>query len=241
MSHIDYAMVLAAGRGTRMRHLSKQTPKPILDVAGKSILKRILSKLSHAKINHVVINLHYLGQEIKDHLVDVRVPNITYSEEKELLETGGGVKKALPLLKNDSFFVINGDMLWADSEHCALSVMKEMWKDQEMDILLLLYPTRDVPGHSGDGDYFLESDGRIKRRKENEKGAPYIFAGARVCHKRIFDGEERTSFGFLDLFDKAEKQGKLYGVVHDGQWFHFSTPEMLAVSAEIIQQQEKII
>lgn len=227
------AMILAAGRGTRMRHLSDSVPKPMLTVGGTSILKRLLSKMKESAVTNVVINLWYKGDLIQDHVKTIQDPVIDFSHEDELLETGGGTKKALPLLGDEPFFVLNGDMLWEDGSVPMLDRLRQTWDSQKMDILLLLHAADNVPGYSGKGDYFINDKGNLERNVDLEKEAPYVFAGARICHPRIFDGEARTRFGFLDLFDKAEKESRLYGLVHDGSWFHLSTPEMLQATEAI--------
>ncbi|TQV76191.1 nucleotidyltransferase family protein [Denitrobaculum tricleocarpae] len=220
------AMVLAAGLGTRMKMLTENLPKPLVEVSGQAMLDTILDRVEAAGIQEVVINLHYLGEQIVAHLEGRPSPKILYSREEELLETGGGVKKALPLLGEDPFFVTNGDVCWLDGYASALERLAEQWNEGEMDGLLLLHPTVYAFGYDGVGDFHMDAAGRISRRKERGV-APFIYAGIQILHPRFFDDAPDGPFSLNLLYDRAIENERLFGIRHDGEWFHIGTPEQL--------------
>ena len=220
------AMILAAGLGTRMRMLTEDRPKPLVEVSGRAMLDTILDRIAAAGIDEVVINLYYMGEKIVDHLAERNAPAIIYSREEELLETGGGVKKALPLLGTEPFFVTNGDVCWLDGYASALTRLAAHWDEEEMDGLLLLHPTVYAFGYEGFGDFMMDPDGRITRRAEREI-APFIYAGIQILHPRFFEGAPEGPFSLNLLYDRAIENGRLFGIRHDGEWFHIGTPEEL--------------
>jgi MurNAc alpha-1-phosphate uridylyltransferase len=219
------AMVLAAGLGTRLRPVTDHLPKPLVEIAGKPLLHHAIDRLEAAGVERVVVNLHYKGEMIAARLAERRHPKIKLSREETLLETGGGVKHALPLL-GDSFFVVNGDILWLDGVTTALSRLAGAFKAKKMDAVLLLQRTVTAIGYDGRGDYFLDPAGTPRRRGEREI-APYIFAGIQVLHRRLFDGVDDAAFSLKRLYDRAEDAGRLAAIVHDGEWFHVGTPDGL--------------
>ena len=222
---ITQAMVLAAGRGTRMRDLTDETPKPLIKVAGKCLIDYVLDKIEAFGVTDVVVNLCYLGGQIENHCLNRKGKlRFTFSREKTALETGGGVKKALPFFKNDAFFVVNSDPLWTEKDVPALTRMAAAFDARTNDALLLLQPRERAFCHDGKGDY-LFSDGRPKRKASPADKAPYIYAGAQILTKRLFDGAPDGKFSLNVLYDDAEKKGRLGGIVHDGDWFHVGTPE----------------
>ena len=229
----ERAMILAAGLGERMRPLTDARPKPLIEVRGTALIDSILDRLAAAGINEVVINLHYLGEMIEAHLKDRAAPRIHYTREAERLETGGGVRKALPLLGADRFFVVNGDVSWLDGYTPALHRLARAWDDAEMDVLLLLHSTAYAVGYEGSGDFVLRPDGRLRRRREREV-APFVFAGVQILHPRLFAGAPEGPFSLNRLYDAAEEAGRLWGLRHDGQWFHVGTPEQLAEVEEAL-------
>lgn len=220
------AMVLAAGLGQRMRPITDSLPKPLIEVRGRAMLDTILDRLETAGITKVVVNLHYLGEMIEVHLKGRSSPQIVFSEEEDLLETGGGVTKALPLLGEDPFFVLNGDVCWLDGLTPALRRLAAAWNDEEMDALLLLHPTCSAFGYEGLGDYLMDPAGRLRRRQERQI-APFIHAGIQILHPRLFEGAPRGSFSLNKLYDKAQEAGRLWGLRHDGEWYHVGTPAEL--------------
>ena len=220
------AMVLAAGRGERMRPLTDQRPKPLIEVRGRAMLDWLLDRLAAAGVAEVVVNLHHLGEMIAGHLDSRREPKILFSREDELLDTGGGVTKALALLGKAPFFVANGDVVWLDGLTPAFERLAAAWDDKTMDALLLLHPTAYAYGYGGRGDFFMDPDGVLRRRDECEV-APFIFAGIQILHPRLFKNVPGGSFSLNLLYDRAAEAGRLWGLRHDGEWFHVGTPEAL--------------
>ncbi|MPZ09433.1 MAG: NTP transferase domain-containing protein [Kiloniellaceae bacterium] len=220
------AMVLAAGLGQRMRPLTDNLPKPLVPLRGEAMLDTILDRLAAHGIAKVVVNLHYLGEMIEAHLEDRGQPQVVFSQESDLLETGGGVKKALPLLGTEPFFVLNGDVCWLDGLTPALERLAAAWNEEEMDALLLLHPTCSAFGYEGVGDYLMDSAGRLRRRLERQI-APFIYAGIQILHPRLFADAPEGSFSLNRLYDRAQEAGRLWGLRHDGEWYHVGTPAEL--------------
>jgi MurNAc alpha-1-phosphate uridylyltransferase len=220
------AMVLAAGLGQRMRPLTDKMPKPLVPVQGEPMLDTILDRLQAHGIEQVVVNTHYLGEMIEAHLKDRKRPKIALSPESDLLETGGGVKKALPLLGEEPFFVLNGDVCWLDGLTPALARLAAIWNDAEMDALLLLHPTCSAFGYEGIGDYLMDPVGRLRRRQERQI-APFIYADIQILPPRLFADAPEGSFSLNRLYDKAQEAERLWGLRHDGEWYHVGTPAEL--------------
>ena len=230
------AMVLAAGLGTRMRPLTDRRPKPLIEVAGRSMLDRILDHLDAAGVGMAVINLHHLGAQIRDHLATRKRPRILLSDETDrLLETGGGVCRALPLLGPEPFFVLNGDVLWQDGVRPTLIDLAAFWRDGEMDALLLMHPTGTALGYDGLGDFLMDQHGRLTRRTVGV--APFLFAGIQILHPRLFAGCTPEPFSLNRLYDRAAAQGRLYGARHLGGWMHIGTPASLAEAEHVLQRR----
>jgi MurNAc alpha-1-phosphate uridylyltransferase len=230
---IDRAMVLAAGLGNRMRPLTDEMPKPLVELAGRPLLDRALDRLGEAGVGQVVVNSHYFGEMIAAHLEGRK--NIALSPEEILLETGGGVKAALPHLGEDAFFVVNSDAVWTDGPTPALARLAAHWDEGQMDALLMLVPLPTIVGAGVNdrGDYHLEPDGRARRREEGEV-APFLFGGVQILHPRLFDESPDGPFSLNVLYDQAEEVGRLFGMRHDGEWYHVGSPEELATAeAEI--------
>lgn len=226
------AMVLAAGLGKRMRGHADGLPKPLMVVGGETLIDRALDRLADAGVGRCVVNLHYRAEVVRAHL-DKRVaagepPAIVYSDETgELLETGGGLVHALPLLGREPFLVANSDVLWRDSGDNAFVHLAGKWDDSGMDALLLLQSRESAIGMEGTGDYTLGGDGRIVRARGGAT-APYFFTGLRMMHPRLLADAPEGAFSVLELFDRAERAGRLYGLVHQGEWMHVGSPEGLA-------------
>jgi len=229
-SGITRAMILAAGKGKRLRPITHKTPKPLVKVGGKTLIDWTLERLADANVEDVVINLHHLGDQIQRHLGERTKPAITFSPEAELLETGGGVLNALALLGDGAFFTINGDALWLNDGTDALQRLRDAWDDARMDALLLLHSTVDAYGYTGAGDFTADAGGLLTRRTEGEV-SPYLFTGIQVLHPRLFRGVKPGRFSLNVLYDRAIEAGRLYGIVYDGEWFHIGTAEGL-VEAE---------
>jgi len=222
-----HAMVLAAGRGTRMKALSRNLPKPLMVVAGRTLLDRTLDRVAAAGIGTAVVNTHYLAEMVETHIATRRTPpEIVLSPESALLETGGGVAAALPLLGDGPFFVHNSDVILPDGPTPSLVRLAETWNGAAMDALLLVHRTPHAIGYSGYGDYFVDAWGRMRRRRGHEV-APYLFTGVQLLHPRLFEGCPEGPFSLNVLYDRAQAAGRLWAVVHDGMWIHVGTPEGL--------------
>jgi N-acetyl-alpha-D-muramate 1-phosphate uridylyltransferase len=228
-----HGMVLAAGLGRRMRPITDNLPKPLVSLAGKTLLDRALDQLQAVNVSAATVNLHYLSHMIEDHLAARSKPRITYSWETDLLlETGGGVAAALPTLGNNPFYVVNADIAWEDGSHPALSRLAEFWRDDVMDALLLLHPVAQATGYDGVGDYRCDDQGMLTRRR-GDAAAPYVFSGVQLLHPRLFADAPAGPFSLTRLYDDAEASNRLFGIVHDGAWHHIGTPAGLAEAEEI--------
>ena len=221
-----HAMVLAAGKGLRLRPLTLSRPKPLVEVAGRTMLDGVLDRLAEAGVADTVVNAHHLGHMIEGHLQGRTSPRIHISREDVLLETGGGVKRALPLLGDRPFFVINGDVVWRDGKVPALRRLAEAWDGRIMDALLLLQSTASAVGYEGPGDFVMDQLGRLRRRKEGEV-VPFLFAGLQILSPGLFEDAPDGPFSLNLLYDRALAAGRLYGLRHDGTWYHVGTPEDL--------------
>lgn len=220
-------MVLAAGRGERMRPLTDQRPKPLIEVGGKALIDDALDRLAEAGVEQAVVNLSGGGPMLERHLKTRRTPRIVVSREAEPLDTGGGVAGALKALGERPFFVANADVLWRDREDNALARLAARWDGRAMDALLVLVPLARARGYEGPGDFFLEPDGRLRRRAGDEV-APNVFAGLQMLRPELFTGCPGGKFSLNLLYDRAAQAGRLYGLVHAGDWFHVGTPAALA-------------
>ena len=222
---INHAFVLCAGMGSRLRPYTDTRPKPMVTVRGKPIIDHILDKLVTAGVTNVTINLHYMGDILKNHVSKRDDIKITFSEETELLETGGGLKYALHTMpKNDPFFIINGDAFWTEDETNIFTQLSQSWNRDDMDVLLALQPIEKMKLTKGVGDYTM--DGGKATRSMTQDG-DLMFAGIRLCHPRVFENSPDGAFTFLQLMDQAEKNERLYGSMFQGDWHHISTPEEL--------------
>lgn len=228
------AMILAAGLGMRMRPLTNTCPKPLLVVAGKTMLERCFDHVKDAQISKIVVNSHYLAPLIEQ-AVRALIPAAQISYEEERLETGGGVKKALPLLGKKPFFVLNGDSVWTGSE--SLYAMNSIWMDDKMDALLLLVPREKAFGYGGKGDFFLKEDGSLTRRG-HASSAPFVYSGIQLLNPRLFQKAPSGPFSINLMWDQALQEKRLYGLMHQGDWFHIGTPEDLKTYDPLIREKE---
>lgn len=218
-----HAIVLAAGLGKRMRPLTDTTPKPLIRVAGKPLIDWVLDYLSQSGVVEAVVNISYLGQQIEAHLASRSHPRTQLSREEVPLETGGGIFKALPLLGVDSFISCNSDAICIDGALPVFERLAAAWDDTRMDALLLLHPVATASGYEGAGDFFLEPDGRVKRRRGDEN-APYVFTGIQILHPRLFEACPDGAFSLNILYDRSrDAEGvlhRVHAIVHDGAWLH---------------------
>jgi N-acetyl-alpha-D-muramate 1-phosphate uridylyltransferase len=223
---IDTAMILAAGFGTRMRPITDHMPKPLVPLAGRPLLDHAIGRLVAAGVKRVVVNTHYKAEMIAAHLKERRDVAIELSHETELLDTGGGVKKALPLL-GEAFFILNADVFWLNAKVPALARLARAWDPARLDALLMVQRTVTAVGYDGLGDFVVDPAGCVRRRREREV-APHLFAGIEILSRRIFDGAPEGPFSLNRLWNKAIESGRLEALIHDGEWFHVGTPQGLA-------------
>lgn len=225
---IRRAMVLAAGLGQRMRPITDTLPKPLVAIGGKPMLDHALDRLAEAGVEEAVVNVHHLADKIEAHVAGRSAPRILISDERAaLLETGGGVKKALPLLGSEPFFHVNSDSLWSEAGPSNTAAMAAAWDEARMDMLLLLAPRETSIGFDGAGDFLLGEDGRLTRRG-GAASAPYVYAGVAIIKPALFADTPDGAFSLNLLFDRAIAMGTLFGHVLRGQWLHVGTPEAIA-------------
>ncbi len=237
MSGPPCAMILAAGLGTRMRPLTLTTPKPLIAVAGRTMFDRALDKLAAAGVARAVVNLHHLPDAMRAHCATRHgMPNLIFSDETDhLLETGGAVKRALPLLGQQPFYALNADMIWTDLAYPALRRLAEAWDDRTMDALLLLTPRATAFGYNGKGDFHL--DGATPTRRGTAPTADYVFTGLQILAPRLFDHGRDGAWSLNEVYDHALDADRLGAVVHDGGWYHVGTPESIApASARLLAE-----
>ncbi|MCM0019045.1 MAG: nucleotidyltransferase family protein [Tagaea sp.] len=229
MSDIDTGMVLAAGLGKRMRPLTDTLPKPMVQVAGRALVDRVIDRMVEAGVGRVVANIHHHRATLENHLRARRDVPIVTVHEPELLETGGGVRNALPVLGPNAFFCANADVLWFDGPTPALRRLAAAWDESRMDALLLMQSSAFAHGYEGRGDYFLDAAGKARRRRDPEI-ASFVYAGVQILHPRALAGMAPGAFSLNKVYDAAEAKGRLWGVAHDGLWFHVGTPDSVAAT-----------
>jgi MurNAc alpha-1-phosphate uridylyltransferase len=226
------AMVLAAGFGLRMRPLTDHMPKPLVQVAGSALLDHVLDKLAEVGVEEAVVNVHYLPDQIIDHVATRTGPKVVISDERDMvLGTGGGVVKALPLLGNEPFYHLNADTMWIDGVRPNLARLAETFDPAKMDILLLMAPTASSIGYSGSGDYAMLPDGTLRRRRENQV-VPFVYAGVAILSPTLFADAPAGEFPLTQLFDRANEQERLFGLRLDGVWMHVGTPDAVHAAEE---------
>ena len=230
----DVAMVLAAGLGTRMRPLTLERPKPLVEVAGRTMVDHCLDKLADAGVARAVVNVHHFPTMVKDHLRARTAPAVSISDESgQLLETGGGMVNALPLLAADPFFCINSDNLWVDGPQDVFRQLSAAWKPDAMDALLLLVPHTRAANHKGKGDFHMDGAGRITLRRSG-RIAPFIYSGIQLVSQRLLRDAPKEPFGTMLLWKRAMAEGRLYGVSHLGLWYEVGSPEAIAPTEEAL-------
>ena len=230
------AMVLAAGLGKRMRPLTATRPKPLIDVAGKALLDHLLEKLRASGVEKVVVNVHYLADAVEAHLARNRHGlEVTISDERSLLlETGGGMVRAGPLIDCDPFLVVNSDNLWVDGPADTLKLLASHWDGEKMDALLLLVPHARAENHSGMGDFHLGRTGRLRRR-DRSRVAPFVYTGIQMVAKRLLRDAPDGPFSTNILWDRAIEEGRCFGAVHQGLWFDVGTPQAIKATELILE------
>ncbi|NKB51906.1 MAG: NTP transferase domain-containing protein [Rhizobiaceae bacterium] len=222
--NINTGMVLAAGLGTRMRPITDNIPKPLVSVAGKTLLDRALDALAAGGVKRAFLNVHYLADQIEQHVDARSLPEILISDERsELLDSGGGVKKAIADEPDGPLIILNGDSFWIDEDSSNIQRMKSLWDPEAMDMLLLVAAKNQAVGYDGAGDFFID-DRQILARRNDAETAPYIYAGAIITRIGNIRSVSDTKFSLNHLFDKAIQRNRLYGCRLDGLWLHVGTP-----------------
>lgn len=231
----DVAMVLSAGLGKRMRPLTASRPKPLVQVAGKPLIDHALDKLQEAGVARAVVNVHYLADAMEAYLAQRATPAIAISDERSaLLETGGGMARALPLIGSDPFFCLNSDNIWLDGPRNVFTHLSDHWDAEKMDALLLLVPHARAFNYRGKGDFHMDALGRISRRRTG-RIAPFIFSGIQIVSHRLLRDAPEGAFGTMILWERAIAEGRLYGLSHLGLWYEVGEPQMIAPTEAALQ------
>ncbi len=236
MKKIKSAMLLAAGFGERLRPITDTTPKPLVKVMGRTLIDRAIDRLHEGGIERFVVNTHYLSEKIYDHLSQRKDVEILFSEERKILETGGGIANVLTKFNNDAFIACNGDTLWLNGSQDAIKRMMCIWNDSKMDALMMLHSTVSAYGYEGYGDFNIDPNGLLSRRPESEI-SPYLFTGIQILHPRLFETAPKGPFSLNLLYDSAIRSERLYGLVHDGEWFHVGTPDALSTTEDYLKSR----
>lgn len=224
----DRAMVLAAGLGRRLATAYPDLPKPLMTVGGKALVDHVLDRLAAAGVKTAVVNIHHMADRLRDHLAARGAPHIILSDESDaLLDTGGGIARALPDLGGGPFLAVNSDVLWRGAD--PLSALAGSWDGEAMDALMLMVPVAGASGYDGPGDFEMASSGALAARRQGET-APLVFGGVQIIHPRLFDGCPPGPFSIVPLWRAAARAGRLHGLRHQGAWYHVGTPEGLRLA-----------
>ena len=227
---LETAMLMSAGLGKRMRPLTATRPKPLVQVAGQALMDHALDRIEEAGIRRTIVNVHYLPDAIEGHLktrAGQTAADYVISDERPLLlETGGGLVKALPLLGDKPFLCANSDNLWTNGPIDSIRALGNRWNDDEMDALLLMVPHARAAGHKGQGDFRMDPLGRLSRRQPG-RIAPFVFTGVQILSPRLIADPPGDVFSTNVFWDRAIKAGRAYGFVHQGLWFDVGTPEAI--------------
>jgi N-acetyl-alpha-D-muramate 1-phosphate uridylyltransferase len=237
MITVTHAMVLAAGFGQRMRPLTLTTPKPLIKVAGKALIDYGFDRLRDAQVETAVVNGHYLADQIEDWCAQQQNPKTLFSNERDaILDTGGGIARALPLLGCQPFFVLNADCFWRDGQRPALTRLKQAWDDATMDCLLLLCDPKHTTGYDGKGDFVMDAQGRVERLSQRPADQAYAYIGGYLVHPRFFEDAPEGAFSTNVLWDRAIAQKRLFGLAHDGHWLHVGTVDAITAAEVVLRQ-----
>ncbi len=230
------AMVMAAGLGKRMRPLTATKPKPLIEVGGKPLLDHVLERLRSAGVKKVIVNVHYLADAVEAHLAtrDHGLEVVISDERGMLMETGGGLVQAEPLIDSDPFLSVNSDNLWIDGPADTLKLLASHWDDAKMDALLLLVPLARAENHGGMGDFHMDRSGRLRRRDRSHV-APFVFTGVQMVSKRLLRDAPEGPFSTNVLWDRAIEEGRCFGAVHQGLWFDVGTPKSIPMTEAALE------
>ncbi|MDB5648883.1 MAG: nucleotidyltransferase family protein [Hyphomicrobiales bacterium] len=229
-------MVFAAGMGTRMRPLSDNIPKPLVEVAGKPLIDHCLDLFAQAGVPRAIVNVHYRADQLEAHLRGRTSPRIIISDERALLlDQGGGIRKVLPELGPEPFFLCNTDAFWIEGPLSNLQRLADFWDPERMDVLLLVAAAATSVGVDWPGDFDMDVDGRLTRRAENNV-APFVYSGVGIIKPQLFANETRDVFRLAPFLFEAAEKGRLFGLRLDGIWLHVGTPDAVADAEDAIAQ-----
>lgn len=235
----DTAMVFAAGLGTRMRPISNTIPKPLVKVAGRTLLDHCLDLFADAGVKRAIVNVHYLADQIETHLQGRTEPQIVISDEREkLLDQGGGIRKILPLLDGKPFFLCNTDAFWIEGAQSNIRRLAQMWDPARMDALLLVAATSHSIGVDWSGDFDMDKNGRLTKR-DPRNVVPFVYSGVAIIKPELFAHETRDIFRLAPFFFEAAEKGRLFGLRLDGLWLHVGTPEAIAEAETAISRSKE--
>jgi N-acetyl-alpha-D-muramate 1-phosphate uridylyltransferase len=236
-------MVLGAGLGKRMRPITDTIPKPLVPISGKPLIDWGLDCLAEVGVERAVVNVHYLADQLEAHLAHRTSPKILISDERDvLLESGGGIMKALPMLGSAPFFLVNSDTFWLDDGEANLQRLANFYDESRMDILLMLASPEQATGHSSSSDFVMSAEGRLTRfanRAADDNSKAYIYAGAAILHPRIFDSVDFDAHSLNREFNTANAAGRLYGLPMKGQWLTVGTPDAIAPAEAVVKAHLK--
>ena len=230
---VTHAMLLAAGLGTRLRPLTDRLPKPLVPVQGRALIDWSIERLEAAGVTHLVVNLHHLPQLVEAHVRARWRGHLAFSPEPEILETGGGIRQALPLLGTAPFYAINADTIWLDGQIPMLERLARQFDPARMDALLLCVPTVLAVGYDGMGDFMMTADGRVTRRPAREV-APFVYGGAQLVSPALFKDAPAGKWSVNRLWDQALAAGRLHGLRHDGEWFEVGRPQAIGEAERVL-------
>lgn len=234
----EAGMVLAAGLGTRMRPLTDVVPKPLVRLKGRALIDHVLDRLAAAGVARAIVNVHHHPDALEAHLRQRKTPKIEISDERGvLLDTGGGVVRALPKLGQGPFLIHNSDSVWIEGIGSNLERLFAAWDSGTMDSLMLLASATTSLGYEGSGDFAMGTDGRLSRRGERQM-VPFVFTGVSIAHPRMFANAPEGRFSLNKLWDEAIEKGRLFGVRLEGLWMHVGTPEALMEAERWIESED---
>lgn len=235
---VTTAMVLSAGLGTRMASANNTVPKPLVQLAGKALIDHVLDRHAEAGTTHAVVNVHHKADMIEAHLKARREPKIEISDERgKLLDTGGGVKNALPRLGKGPFLIHNADSVWIEGVGQNLVRLIEAWDDKRMDCLMLLALASHSLGYQGRGDFAFDADGRIRRRRVEQELVPFAFTGVSMAHPRLFKSSPDGAFSLNAVWNTAIASGRAFGLRMEGIWMHVGSGDALAQAEQRLARE----
>jgi N-acetyl-alpha-D-muramate 1-phosphate uridylyltransferase len=233
VKHVNSAMIMAAGKGTRMMPLTADRPKPLVEVGGVALLDHVLDHLRDAGVGKIVVNAHYRADQVEAHLATHATDfDVSISDERELLrDTGGGLVHALPMISDDPFICVNADNWWTNDGENAISRLMAHWDAARMDVMMLLVPLATAYNSQGIGDFSMDADGRLSRRV-GDAPAPYVWTGIQLLSKKLIIDPPSDVFSTNVFWDRAIAEGRCMGLVHEGMWFDVGYPAAITATQE---------